>query len=267
MAAAGYERSTEHLEPFFERLIKRDASGRSWLPALLLAAPNGAGRLGEVLGNQGSLIATSTLRTASGRLGCFEYAATAPRELLAWFIDHPDVLVWPERSELSREAIRLRRALVRDDPSGSRVRAQERARELLATRSHLSREWWRFEEATNPGCVLITDRLVVTVAEAAGGPLGSANGSLGLANDWYPPRDPLVRRIEAARGLADGRRWGSLLLSEEPLADGTPEHLERVLVTSTPHLDDAQRGELRAAYLGNLTWRAARAAVARPHGD
>lgn len=248
------------MQPFFERLIARDASGRSWLPALLQATPNGHRRLGDLLGNQGSLIATGTLRTASGRLGCFEYSVVPPRALLAWFIDHPEAIVWPANCELSPETIRLRRALLRDDPPGSRVRAQERARELLATRSHLSREWWRFEEATNPGCVLMTDRLVVTVAEPG-------SQSLGLANDWYPMRAPLVRTIEAARGLADGRRWASLLLSEEPLREGTDEHLERVLAASTPHLAQAQRDELRAAYLGNLTWRVAREAVGLPHGD
>ncbi|MGO9750825.1 MAG: hypothetical protein ACLP8S_14245 [Solirubrobacteraceae bacterium] len=260
MVAAGHDSSIAHLQPFFERLIARDASGRSWLPALLQATPNGHRRLGDLLGDQGSLIATGTVRTANGRLGCFEYTAAAPRELLAWFIDHPEALVWPERSELSHETTRLRRALLRDDPPGSQVRAQERARELLATRSYLSREWWRFEDVLRPGCVLITDRLVVTVAEPG-------SESLGPANDWYPARAPLVRAIEAAKGLADGRRWASLLLSEEPLAEGEPEHLDRVLAASTPHLIDAQRDELRAAYLGNLTWRDAGAAVGLAHGN
>ena len=88
------------------------------------------------------------MRTVSGSLGCFQYSVAPPRELLAWFVEHPEAVLWPERHELSPETVRLRRALLLDEPPGSRARAQERARELLPARSPLSREWWRFEEAT-----------------------------------------------------------------------------------------------------------------------
>ncbi len=256
-AATGVER-------FFEALFTRDASGRSWLGALLAAAPGGAGRLGDLLDGAGpgpgSLIALSALKAvSSGRLACFEYLAVPPRELLAWFIDHPDELSWPHTEIHSAEAQRLRSALVLDHPPGSRPRAQERARELLGSRSPLSREWWRFEEVTKLDCVLITDRLVVTIEGK-----GDA-GSLAPASAWYPRRGTLVRTIEAAKSLAHGRRWASLLLSEEPLAQGSHEQLERALRDgAAPHLDGSQRAELSASYLGNLTWRAAGDAVGVP---
>ncbi len=241
---------------FFEAVFARDASGRSWLPALLAGTPNGAGRLGDLLDAPGSLISLSALRSvSSGRRGCFEYLAVAPRELLAWFIDHPGELVWPAGASLSAETRRLRSALLLDYPSGSQARAQERAHELLASRSPLSAEWWRFEDVTKLDCVLITDRLVVTVE-------GKAAGSLVPASDWYPRRSTLVQTIEAAKGLAHGRQWASLLLSEEPLQEGSHEQLERALLAgAVPHLEGAGREQLSASYLGNLTWRAACDAV------
>lgn len=242
------------VQRFFERLIARDASGRSWLPALLAATPRGRSRFGDLLDDPASLIAPITVRTASGRLGCFEYSVVPPRELLAWFIDHPEAIVWPAHSELSAETERLRRALLRDEPRGSQVRAQERARELLQTRSHLSREWWRFEDPIAPGCVLITHRLAVTVEEIP-------RQDAAPASAWYPMRTPLVRTLEAACSVADGRPWGSLLLSPDPVAAGDREQLGRTLPASAPHLDQAAREELLDAYLGTLTWRAAHAAV------
>ncbi len=264
MSLADAPAAPTRVEQFFEALLARDASGRSWLGALLAGAPGGVRRFGDLLdadgAGPGSLLALSALRAvSSGRRGCFEYLAVPPRELLAWFIDHPDELSWPHEATQTAETQRLRRALVLDQPPGSRSRAQERAHELLASRSPLSKEWWRLQDVTKLDCVLITDRLVVTI-EGKG-----AARSLAPASEWYPHRSMLVATIEAAKVLAQGRRWASLLLSEKPLQEGSQEQLERALRDGgAPHLDSSQRAELCASYLGNLTWRAAGDAVGVP---
>jgi hypothetical protein len=252
--------SRTRVEPFFESLLRRDPSGRSWLPALLAATPHGRDRLGELLENPGWLIIPLAVPAASGRLALFEYPAIPPRELLAWFIDHPDELVWPPDAQLSTESVRLRRALLLDDPPGSQARAQDRARELLSTRSLLSREWWRFEDVSRLDCVLITDRLVVTVE-------GVGTEPLSPPTDWYPTRSRLLRNLEAAKGLSEGKQWASLLISDESLEQGTRGELQRVLPEGAPHLREADREELLSAYLGNLTWRDACDAVGLPLDD
>lgn len=257
MEAERTDSSFTRAQSFFTALLQRDASGRTWLPGLLAATPNGAGSLGELLEHPGSLATPLAVSTVSGLLGAFEYPVAPPRELLAWFIDHPDRLTWSEREAMSRETVRLRRALLLDDPPGSQVRAQQRARELLAAGPPLSLAWWRFEELAKLDCVLITDRLVVTIA-------AKRAESLEPATDWYPQRSELVRNLEAARLLAQDRRWASLVLSDEPLADATVQQLERTLADAAPHLDAAGRDELLAAYLGNLTWDRATAAVRMP---
>jgi hypothetical protein len=245
------------VRPFFEALFARDPSGGSWLPQLLRAAPHGAERLGELAGSPGWLVTPLAVRGANGRLACFDHPTHPPRELLRWFIDHPDRLRWTDIDGVSADAVRLRRALVLDEPAGSRARAQDRARELLVTRSGLSREWWRFEEPALLDCVLITPRIVVTVT-------GKRDDGPCPSTPWYPQRTDLVRGLEAARQIASERRWASVLISDQALAEGSDEALRRSLPQAAPHLDDEQRGELREAYLGNLTWTGASAAVGLP---
>lgn len=243
------------LRRFFTTLVERDPSGGSWLTKLLAATPHGRLRLGEELVEApGWLVLSMAMRTASGRLGCFEQPAPPPAALLRWFIDHPDRLVWPPDAELTPEFTRLRRALVCDDPAGSRVRAQDRARELVATRIGLAPEWWRFEGMTTPDCVLITPRLVVTVVGAGAEPPPPAT-------PWYPPRSAIVRGLEAARQIASERRFASVLVSEERLPEGRDSVVAQSLAAGAPHLSDDERAELHAGYLGNLTWEEAGAAV------
>ena len=257
MAASDPDPLSTRVRPFFEALFARDASGGSWLPQLLEAAPHGDERLGELARSPGWLVTPLAVRGANGRLACFDYPANPPRELLRWFIDHPDRLRWTDSDGVSADAVRLRRALVRDDPPGSQARAQDRARELLATRSALSREWWRFEEPALLDCVLITGRIVITVTGRCGaGPAPST--------PWYPQRTDLIRDLEAARQMAAGRSWASLLISDTRLPEGRDEAVARSLAAGAPHLSDEQRSELGAAYLGNLTWEAAGAAVGLP---
>jgi hypothetical protein len=251
------EGSLARVRAFFTALLRRDASGRTWLRSLLAATPNGSDRLGELVERPGYLVTPLAVATVSGLLGAFEYPAAPPRELLAWFIDHSDRLTWPEHSALSAESVRLRRALLYDDPPGSRARARERARDLLAAGAPLSPVWWRFEDNAKLDCVLITDKLIVTIAA------GTAEG-LAPATDWYPQRSELVRNLEAAKQLAQDRCWASLLLSDQSLPEAGGEYLARTIAGAAPHLDASRRDELLAAYLGNLTWDRACAAVDLP---
>jgi hypothetical protein len=249
------------VESFFTTLFRREAAGASWLPALLAATPFND-RLDELVQAPGWLQTQLAVPGASGRLACFEYPAAASKRLLAWYIDHPDRLVWPAGAEanVSAQTVRLRRVLIDDEPPGTRARAQERAHDLLARSSGLTPAWWRFEELKTLDCVLITERLVVTIQ-------AEPDGGLPPATPWYPRRSQLVRNLEAARHLADGKRFATLVLSHRPLPDAADEHLERTLPEAAPHLDELERRELHDAYLGNLTWDQACDAVGIPRGS
>jgi hypothetical protein len=261
VTGARQNESLTALERFLEPLFDRDPSGRSWLPALLDAAPHGRTTLGELVDEPGGLEIALAVRGVSGRRATFDYIVPPPRGLLAWFIDHPDALEWPSGAELSPETAILRRALINDDPPGSRARAQDRARERLATAAPLLPDWWRFEEVTRPGAVLATGRLVLLLE-------GSGPGARCERPSWYPPRSRLLRVGEAAKQLAHGRRWATLVLGGEPLEEPPDDPgrgaLKRMVDRGAPHLSAAERDELHSSYLGTLSLGQAAAAVGIP---
>ncbi len=190
---------------FFGALLRRDASGQSWLPGLLAATPHAPQRLGGLVAEPGWLVTPLAVATANGELGAFTYSATPARELLSWYFEHPDALVWPPGARMSAATTRLRRALIDDDPPGARAGAQERARELIRVRSPFSREWWRFEATARLDCVLVTDRLVVTVR-------GLEAGSIPPATDWYPVGRswwPIWKRAACCPANGSGPRFSS----------------------------------------------------------
>lgn len=254
MAAEPHANAQRPIEPFFDALFAKDPSGRMWLPALLAATPRGRASLGELVDEPGALEIALAVHGVNGRRATFDYLVPPPRELLRWFIDHPDALEWPAQAELSPETAILRRALLNDDPPGSRARAQDRAHERLLRAPPLVPDWWRFEEVTRPDAVLATDRLVLVIENAR-------PEELAPAKDWYPPRSRLIRVLEAAKQLAHGRQWATIVLSEAPLQESTDATLEHALERGAPHLSTAERDELATSYLGNLTWEQARAAV------
>jgi hypothetical protein len=242
-------------ERFFDALLARDGAGGSWLGPLLRAAPNGPARFGDLAEHPGWLEAPFAVVTETGRRGAFEYPASPPRGLLAWFIDHPESLSRPEEVRASAETLRLRRALLDDDPPGVRARAQDRAHDLLRRSAPLSESWWRFEEAHTADCLLMTDRLVLLVQARDEGVAPPP------ATPWFPARTALVRDLEAARRFGDdGKAWGVLVLGVSDEAKDA-DALAREIAAGAPHLDAAQRQELAAGYLGALSWAQAAAAT------
>ncbi len=246
--------STVRVDPFFDALLTRNGAGGTWLAALLGAAAHGRERLGELADAPGWLDVPLAVHGASGRRAAFGYPAAPSRQLLGWFIDHPDELTWPARDDSSVETVRLRRALIGDEPPGARTRAQDRANDLLRRSAPLGHAWWRFEDPSTLDCALSTDRLVVVIQ-------GRRADEPGPSTPWFPRRSELVRDLEAARRLSEGKPWGTLLISDVPLAAGADDAVAAAVGAGAPQLDGPEREELAAAYLGNLTWDAAAAAA------
>jgi hypothetical protein len=261
---------TEHpdrtpLQALIEPLFARDPGGRSWVPRLLDACPGARERLGELADDPGYLEVPLAVETETGLLGCFSYPSAAPRPLLAWYVDHPERLTRPADPDESPETRVLRRALLDDDPPGSRARAQDRAHDLLRTSSPRAATWWRFEEPSRLDCVLLTERLVVSITAP------DPRGGLRPATPWYPGRSEVVRDLEAARRLAGGRAWAGLLICDDDrngpappagLDPSDPAGVAATVAAGTPHLDELDRADVAGAYIGALTTAQASAAVA-----
>lgn len=238
---------------FLEPVLAEQPSGWRWFPSLLCGAPRGEHRFGALAADPGWLFGDLTLPALEGRRTCFGYPVAPPEALVAWYIEHPDRLTWPREAEPGSVEALLRRALVLDDPPGSRARAQARAREIAPMRSAFTREWWRIEETHEPDCLLASDRLVIVIV--------AAGERLEPVTPWYPPRSTLVRGLETAQRLAEERAWGALLLSDAPIRV-TPAELADA--AAAPHLGAGERAAVADGYLGNLTWEQAGALVAEP---
>jgi hypothetical protein len=232
------------LQTLLDPLLGLYPGGRPWLPRLLAAAPHGE-RLGDAREEPGYLNMNLTVMALAGR-PCFQYPVAAPPALLTWFIDNPDQLTWPASVELSPEAALLRRALLLDEPRGSRARAQERAHNLMPVRSAFAREWWRFEETYEPDCVLMSDVLVLVLV--------AAEDDVEPVSDWFPARSRIHQGLEAAYRLADEREHGVIVCSAKPIPAAADLLVRESLAAGTPHLDLIGRTELAEGYLGAVTF-------------
>jgi hypothetical protein len=193
--------------------MARDPTGGDWLGPLLAATPHGRAVLGDTIGSPGELLEALRQPGTNGLQRCFEYPVCAPAPTLDLVHRKPGRAVWPRGAKYSETTTTLRRALLDDEPPG-RSEAQRQARELVATRPPNAREWWRFEGESMLDCVLMSDRLVVTIE-------GKRTEPISATTEWYPKRSQLVRNIEAAKQLAHGRQWCSILISEQPIPEGS----------------------------------------------
>ena len=88
-------------------------------------------------------------------------------------------------------------------------------------------------------------------------------GGLHPATPWFPQRSELVRDLESARRLADGRAFAGILICDGgPPAELADEAAVAATVAAgTPHLDETGRDDVRNGYLGCLSRAQVRAAT------
>lgn len=217
--------SLTRVHPFFELALQRSG----WIGGLLLAAPAGRQVLGDVLDDPGDMDAKlleAHPDPAKAPRRMFEFEVAPSKRFLRWLVRNPDELTWPEGQTYSSTTKKWREALLQDKHAG-RPAAQDKALRPIEIESATTGGWWRFEGSSWIDAIISTDRLVVTVEGKRTEPLSSST-------HWYKARSQLVRNLEAARDLADGRAWGCLLLSENEIPQGTSEALAASLRRRRP---------------------------------
>ncbi len=257
-----FNSSITRVRPVFQRLIRMDATGLSWLPSILGLASCSQSYARNLAKYQGTLLDWVVERHHFGdrvlkargvsRLhleGCFEYALAPPTDFLRWLIQNPGRMTWPDRGRMrfGATAQRLRDDLFgRNGPEASLQAQREALNELLRVGSERSRRrWWAFEGFTSADCYLETDKLVLLIE-------GKRFETVSSAVQWYPRRNQLVRNLEATCQAAGGKEFALLAIGE-----GAIEDLDQdALTTSLPHLTTGQGDDLRNHYLGYTTWAA-----------
>lgn len=258
-----YNSSITRVRPFFQQLLRRDATGVSWLPRLLglVAAPE------PIIRSAGRplLPQCATIRSYADKVwnctipleGCFEYSVPPPGPLLSWMLRNPSKLTWPVKRDGSKRryseaAQRQREALIGGHGVTAAAAAQARGEKALsdAGAGGSRRQWWALEGFTEVDCCLESDSLVLFIE-------GKRNESPSASVSWLRDRNQLVRNLDCAMDYAAGRDFALLVMCKRP----EPAPPGRAFEDGLPHRTAEQRAELRQRYLGWVSWQSAAAAL------
>lgn len=245
-----YNSSLTRVVPVFSNLLKRDITGRSWLRHLLTLFEHGHPHC------QTALEPTSAIQ--EWNFGKHEKKLIAPRKLLSWLVEHADS-DWMNRT-LSRHnrlhslTMAYRKKLAQKDPAT----IQEAINELH--KSTLSQSaWFILEGPSQPDLFLITPDLILVLEgkRTESGPT--------LSTDYMPIRPQMLRHLDAAWEVRDGRKvlGGLIVEGQVPNPLHIPEHWQmaahetikpQVLNDALPHRSTAEKQEIAGAFLGVTTW-------------
>lgn len=240
-----YDSSKTRVVPVFDALMGADPSGTSWLHRLLLL---------------GSRAAPEKLPSTCGRLrdghpwwwGCRERRLPAPQDLLVWLV-HNVTSTAVAKSRSSGRALTKRESVARRDSA-----AIEEA--LAGIRSGArGSEWFIFEGPSAPDAFLETPQLVLVVEGKR------TERTTTTSTTWMERRSQLLRQMDAASEIADGRAVLGLLIVEgrhpdvmsvpSDWAQACAADLEPEMVNaSLPHRTEAERRKIADGVLGAVTW-------------
>lgn len=256
--------SITRVRPFFQALLRRDATGKDWLPKLLSlssAVPS------SFASNPGVLLPwVSETRVYKDRVlkkepynvasimleKCFEYSLRPPRAFLHWLIENIPCDKWEAKRspKMSPATLEWRDKLFGLGGEELRQEAMRAALDALEKRGSQgsAKQWWAFEGFTEVDCYLETDRLILLIE-------GKRTEPLSESTDWYEGRNQLLRNLEAIGETAGGKEFGVMVLSEKLVA--TPS--ESVIQASFPHLKSEPHkvASLMKHFWGCFTWETA----------
>jgi hypothetical protein len=266
-----FDTSITRIRPFFQPLLRRDATGMSWLPDLLLlgnAQPRWARELVAESGPLLEWVSRPRIRPdrALRQFGishvqleqCFERRLAPPVEILRWLIEHPEKMTWPKD-----EAIAGVGRLKREELFGKHgvERAAAARAEALGELERVGADcsggkWWAFEGFTIADCLLETEKLLVLIE-------GKRTEPLSESTRWFPQRNQVLRSLEAlgAHARSVNKEFAVILMTEEYVQARTLD----AIAASLGHLPEEDRFALIGHYLGCVTWSEALARIYFPH--
>lgn len=137
-----YDSSLTRVQPVFEMLLKRDPSGKSWLPTLMNLAEQSSDHdhnLGSQIGN---IIPKKRF---------FEVPIPPPVKFLAWLVKNPNKLKWPlqrgRKKEFGHTTQKWREKLFGlHGKKRQNLAIQEAVRNIeIKGAVNSRRKWWAFE--------------------------------------------------------------------------------------------------------------------------
>jgi hypothetical protein len=258
--------SITRVRPVFTQLLQRDPSGSDWLTELVNCAPNRDCLKRSNEGRPTILPWCTVPRAFKDRIlkgfgiptidlaACFERKLAPSAGFLRWLVRNPHLMTWPMKSgqrKRYKPATQVpREQLFGMHDAAAQAEAQQQALDEIEKAGVLQseRKWWAFEGFTSVDCCFETHDFVLLIE-------GKRTEQLSKSTEWYPIRNQLIRNLEAASEIAQGKNYALLLVAESE-ADIPPiPHISLMVVESLPHLYSTARFCLAAHYLGATTWR------------
>jgi hypothetical protein len=253
-----YDSSKTRVAPLFDALLARDATGGSWLDALL------------ALGSRTEIAVTlprnqRLVPDHGRRWGSDEATLPAPTKLLEYLVQNVDPpLAAASKDRGQTRALRL--ALARRD-------AQTVAAALRALRSgDRGRKWFVLEGESRPDAILETSELVVCIEGKR------TEAACTTHTSWMRRRSQLVRHMDAALEAFPMKRIVGLLIVEGTgakadapsghwLSQCSEQYEGSMLAESLPHRSAFDRSRIGDGILGVTTWQTVCAALAVKFSD
>lgn len=238
-----YNSSLTRVAPIFDRLIERDPSGMSWVLPLLSLGSCADERLEGLSGN----LVDGHMRWWGRR----ERRLLPPASLLSWLPEHLSPPI-SEKLWGSLATKEKRQKLVNKEPA-----AIAEARELL--KGPYRKAWYTLEGVSQPDAFLETEDFIAVIEGKR------TERKSTTTTTWMPGRNQMLRHMDAAWEIANGKRIFGLMIVEGDGADPlTPSNhwltessevvTPKTLEASLPHRSAVDRNMIAGGYLGVTTW-------------
>ena len=242
-----FDSSKTRVAPVFDRLFHYDPRGTVWLDGLI--------RLGSRRSEVDLLSSAGELVPGHPRTwGEDERSLSPPLGLLEWLVRNVSAeAVEESMSQTSEATFKKRRALARRD-----LDVQREALDRLRG-GERGKKWFVLEGQSSPDACLETDRIVLVVEGKR------TERSTTITTTFMERRSQLIRHMDAAWEVADGRRVLGLLLVEgerpdpmlvpERWSSASDEQIQpALLLPSLPHRTGEERDIIAGGVLGTATW-------------
>jgi hypothetical protein len=177
-----FNSSATRVAPFFQALIDRDKSGKTWLSSILKLLPNRCSFTPELLLEPGEI--------TKSQFGKGEFCLNPPLGFLKWMVQHPDELNWPRYEIKDKHILDMRERLMLRGSYEGIPQVREEAVESAKAEIDCAigapgiggcgwlRRWWVLEGQTHVDCYIQTTRLRL-FAE------GKRTEKLSRSTSWY----------------------------------------------------------------------------------
>lgn len=239
--------SRTRVQPLFDQLNARDATGRSWLPRLL-QLPEAGSSIYLPKDVDYEIVLSGWDSQVKWKK---EFALEPPVSLLSWLIRHPRQPLSGSLSD-NPEKRKKRQEWIESSPD----RMMEALR--LLRNNPNGEDWFLFEGPSQPDVYIETKNLIVVIEGKRTEPKPTTD------TKWMPGRHQMLRHLDCAWEVKGQKQIIGFFIVEgigvtadvpaQWLAFSRQTRSNQAVATSLPHRGPEEQAAIAAAFKGVTTW-------------